>query len=178
MKKLTILIACFSALCLTACGGGGGGSTTGGGGGGTVFNPVPFAGTWTGAWNNTTFSTTGPASMAITIDSTAKTGTMSMDLDGNVFGGPNPPADSLAGPYNDTSMTVTGTSPTFGNLSFTVDKNGNFTGGSTTVPGGFVSSITYTGTINSTTIALNYTIVFTDPANGTANGTMNLTKSP
>ncbi|MBL8087162.1 MAG: hypothetical protein JNM85_03710 [Chthonomonas sp.] len=173
MKHLWFFILALAAL--IGCGGGGGG--TSGGGGGTVLDPTPFIGSWTGNWNNLTYSTTGPASMTFGANTTTKAANWTMDLDGNVFGGPNPPADNLVGSYTDSALSVTGSSPTFGTLSFTVDKNGNVTGGSTTVPGGFVQSITYSGTITPTSMNLTYVITFVNPAIAPANGTLIMTKS-
>gem|GEM_PF-1262227 len=165
----------LAALILAGCGGGGGGGTTTGGG--TPLNPVPFVGTYTGQWNNTTFGSSGASTMVIGADTGASTLTMSLDLDGNVFGGANPPADNLTGTYTTTQAVINGVSPVFGNLSFTIDAAGNFNGGSNDVPGTSVQSITYTGTITSTAVNLNYVITFEAGAGGgTAVGTLQMTK--
>ena len=54
------------------------------------FTPASLAGTWKGAWKNETFGSTGPAMFGVTAVGTKLV--VSMDLGGNVFGCPDPPA--------------------------------------------------------------------------------------
>lgn len=64
-----------------------------------------IAGTYTGAWNNTTFGSTGPIAASLDVDVEARFAVLSLDLGGFVFGGPDPDPlvvefDLLvAGPY-------------------------------------------------------------------------------
>lgn len=136
----------------------------------TGLNPVNFAGTWNGTWNNTTFSSTGPAKATVTADATAKTVTFVLDLDGNVFGASNPPAETFTGTYDDTQYTVSGTSATFGTLTLNVTRAGVITGSATPSRG----ATTLTGTTTESTMTINYKIA--DPPNADITGVLTLTK--
>lgn len=139
-----------------------------------LFNPVPYIGTYAGNWNNLTFSTTGSATMDVAADTTAKTASMVLDLNGNVFGGGDPPAVTMNGTYNNAQMTVSATNTLFGNMTFTVDSNGHISGSAPNVPGPNVDSITFNGTITATGANLTYLIALA--GGGTANGTLVMTK--
>ncbi len=56
------------------------------------FGPKTLAGKWTGTWTNTTFGSTGPAS--IVAKATTKTLAFTADFGGNVFGCPDPDPES------------------------------------------------------------------------------------
>ena len=60
------------------------------------FTPLTLAGIWTGTWNNSTYGSTGPAT--ITVKSLAKNTQISVSatLGGNVFGCPNPAPETAA----------------------------------------------------------------------------------
>jgi len=51
---------------------------------------LQFAGAYVGAWNNTTFGSTGAIETTIEVDEAAETATVTMDLGGFVFGGADP----------------------------------------------------------------------------------------
>lgn len=51
---------------------------------------LEFAGGYLGAWNNTTFGSTGAIETTIEVDEAAETATVTMDLGGFVFGGADP----------------------------------------------------------------------------------------
>lgn len=140
--------------------------------GGAIFNPTTYVGTYVGQWNNTTFGTSGSASFSVTGDLGTKTATMIMDLGGNVFGISDPDPVTLTGVWTDAGVTLTGASPFFGPASFTIDANGNFSGGFSNVPNTSIEKMEYTGTVNASSINLTYLITFeAGVGGGTASGT-------
>lgn len=84
-------------------------------------------GTYTGTWNNTTFSSSG--AITITLSVTGNVGfSLNMDLDGNVFGNGNPPSEKFEGSFTGSPPNMfTYTSPLFGsNTVITVTGSGDF----------------------------------------------------
>ena len=132
------------------------------------------AGNWAGQWNNTTFGSSGSMTMTLAVDTIAQTTTMTLDLNGSVFGASDPAAETTTGSYTTAGATLTKTSAVFGNVTFDITSTGQITGNGTSVPSATISRIDFTGTAGVSTIALNYTVTFT--AGGTATGTGTLTK--
>lgn len=98
--------------------------------------PAAHAALYTGSWKNTTFGSSG----AMKIDLTIKDGRAkgSLDLDGNVFGGIDPPAIPFNFPFNPNksgNFKISGT--VLGNFAGTYSKNGDLTVTITKTPGGF-----------------------------------------
>ena len=133
-----------------------------------------LAGNWAGTWKNNTFSTQGTETLAVTVDTVAQTMNVTLDLNGGVFAGSDPAPETLSTTYTLTGATFTKTSPVFGNISLTITPAGTLTGNATSVPGGTISRVDFTGTITPTLITVNYTITFTTTA--TATGTATFTK--
>jgi hypothetical protein len=130
------------------------------------------AGNWSGSWHNTTFSSTGTATMVVTVDDAGKTISNSLDLNGNVFGGADPAAQTVSGTYTDSLITLDSTTALFGHVTLTIDNMGKITG--TLHPAGF-DSVTISGTATPTKLDMTYTIY--QPANTIyAQGTLTLTK--
>lgn len=88
-----------------------------------AFTPKTLAGTWSGAWTNTTFGSTGPA--ALKIGATGDKLTFSLDLGGGVFGCSDPAGESTpaigkgSGPnaWNAGGFTIKGASKALGTVS-------------------------------------------------------------
>ena len=59
---------------------------------------------------------------------------LTLDVNGGVFGGPDPPAEMFSAPYAVTGSTVTKTSTVFGNVTVTITPTGQITGSATNVP--------------------------------------------
>ena len=125
-----------------------------------VENIKAFEGLFTGQWNNTTFSSFGPASFDISVDEGASTIQIIMDLDGNVFGGSDPAPVTMNGTFSAADFTATGTSAELGTIQFNGDAAGNVTGSFTNVPGGYVDWMDFNGTYNHLAFNNNYTIYF------------------
>lgn len=139
-----------------------------------VLNPSALAGAWVGQWNNVTFGSTGAARATVTVDAQAQTFVVVLDLDGNVFGGSNPPPDTFYGTYTSESGTFGGVSPTLGTVSMTITKNGVVSGSFTNIPNAGLKDEKLTGALTPQTYTVNFTITFTD--NSTATGVTNMTK--
>src|SRR5438552_8945794 len=60
---------------------------------------VTGAGNWSGSWRNTTFGTTGTMTMRVTVDTVAQTMQLPPDVNGNVSGGADTPAEIVPGSY-------------------------------------------------------------------------------
>lgn len=98
--------------------------------------PAAHAALYTGSWKNITFGSSG----AMKIDLTIKDGRAkgSLDLDGNVFGGADPPAIPFNFPFNPNKagkFKVTGT--LLGNLAGNYTTDGDLNVTITDTPGGF-----------------------------------------
>ncbi|MES1147155.1 MAG: hypothetical protein ABUL49_00205 [bacterium] len=168
MKSRTVLSAVILSCVLSGCGGSGT----------TVipdFDPAKVSGTYSGSWHNLTFGTTGSADLTATADTVAKTASLTLTLGGNVFGSPGAAPLTITGSYSGSSYSGTASSnTTFGNVTLTIDGNGNIIGQATNIPGGTVSSMTFQGSVSGKTITLNYTVVLV--AGGTASGTVVVTR--
>ncbi len=140
-----------------------------------TFDPTPLEGSWRGIWLNLTFSTTDSAFLNIDVDETMNTITMVLDLDGGVFGGPDPDPATMTGTYDQNGFSVTGASPTYGDMFFSGDAAGFIYGRLPDVPNPSIDSTTLSGTYTVQLISLYYIVYFVS-GGGTANGIMNIYK--
>jgi hypothetical protein len=60
----------------------------------SLYTPTQLAGNYTGTWTNTTFGSTGSSSLQLSYNATTKVATITFDVNGNVFGGADPPAET------------------------------------------------------------------------------------
>jgi hypothetical protein len=137
-----------------------------------------FAGTYVGTWNDTTFNSTGPVTVVITIGGTGAIGShvvVQFTLGGAVFGGSTPPPQTFTGTVETSGLSFSGTSTFFGNVNWQLKTNGAFTATGTNVPGGNVSSFTASGSIAGNQLSATFHISLLDGM--TANGQMNASKS-
>ena len=137
--------------------------------------------TFSGSWNNTTFSSTGTASLTITGDSYNQTYSGTSIVNGNVFGGAAPPAEMYANIFTPSGGTYTTHSSFYGDVTITALPNGTITGAAENVPSASVSRATFTGTVsppgpNAQTITANATIFFR--AGGSARCVTTLNRQP
>lgn len=158
-------------VCITGCFGSGSEN----GGPPKPFDPTVFVGTYNGTWHNQTFNTSGPMKFVVTDDTMAKTMAIVVTLGGNVFGGQAPPPFTLTGNYTSAGFTMDQQTNNFGRLHVTIDGNGNMNGTGTNIPGGVVSSVSFSGLMSATQFQGNYTANLS--SGSTANGTMTATKS-
>jgi hypothetical protein len=158
MMRATLAVA--AAVILSACGGGG-----------APIKPADFNNSnFTGTWNNAKYGSTGAAKASITVNETAKTATLKLDLGGGVLGGTDPAEETYQGTYDATAWKFTGQSATFGALNISVAlADGKLTGSASPTRGAF----TFTGTVGANKIEINYTLTETS---GSANGTLVVNK--
>lgn len=150
------------------------GCNDGGGGGSVTFDPAGFLGTWSGTWNNTTFSSSG--AVTVVVSAAGGTLTVNVDMDGGVFGGADPAAESFNATFSGTTATLTPqTSTVYGDVTATMNGNGQFTIQGANIPGS-VDRFVLTGTWGATTIDGDVTITF--DSSTTAAGNATLTKQP
>jgi hypothetical protein len=139
------------------------------------FNPAPFAGTYVGTWTNTTFGSVGTGSAVITVNTANNTATVTATATGNVLGsggGATPPTQN--GSYNTNGAQFTGNVAPMGTINASIVAPGTITAVGSNVPNGSITGWTANGTINGTTIQLNFTVTFT--AGPPAVGTITLTR--
>jgi len=145
----------------------------------TPSNAAKMNGSWTGTWRNATFATTGGITMSVTTDTVAQTMQVVLDVNGNVFGLSDPPAETFSGSYSPTTgATLTRTSTVFGSVTITVTPTGQISGSVTNVPVSGISRMDFTGTVSvgpPAVINLSYTVTFT--SGGVATGIATLTHS-
>jgi hypothetical protein len=142
-----------------------------------TMTPAPiaaFIGNWSGQWTNTTFGTSGTATMTFNADTVAETYQITADLNGSVFGQPDPEPLSFNGPYSATGSTVITIPSPFGNAQVTITQTGQITGSVTSVTIGNITRLDFSGTATSSTIVINYTVTFNGGA--TATGVLTLNK--
>ncbi len=136
-----------------------------------------FSGQWTGSWNNTTYSTSGHATLSLNPDLPAQYVEAVLDLDGSVFGAGDPPAQTLVGAFTDKGIVFQGTSAVLGTYDVSADGSCKLSGRIISLPNPSIDSVYFEGTATTTRIALTYTITFTPAGGGgTATGTVTLTK--
>ncbi len=131
--------------------------------------------TFTGTWTNQTFGSTGNATMAVKVDRTALTMSVTLTLTGNVFGAPAPAPETFTLPLSATGASMTGKSKTFGDVTGSIKADGTVTFKGDNVPGGRVKSIDGTGTWTTSAINLNYNVALTDGSS--AKGVVSLKKA-
>jgi hypothetical protein len=140
-----------------------------------AFNPAPFAGSYAGTWTNTTFASMGTGTAVITVNTGNNTATVTATATGNVLGsggGATPPVQN--GNYTANGAQFTGVVAPMGTINASIIAPGNITATGTNVPSASVTGWTATGTIDGTTIQLNFTVTFT--AGPPAVGTITLTR--
>lgn len=164
MNKILLVPTLLLLAVPTACSGGGGG------GGSTTFNAATYLGTWAGTWTNTTFSSTG--ALSATVSQAGDTFTVQFDMDGNVFGGANPPLESFTATVSAVNASLVSiTSAVYGTLTGTLAADGTLNASGTAIPGG-VDTFTLTGTWTATQITANVTITFDGGGSAAANATL------
>lgn len=139
------------------------------------FNPAPFAGSYAGNWVNTTFGSVGTGTAVITVNPANNTATVTATATGNVLGsggGATPPVQN--GGYNINGAQFTGTVAPMGTINASILPPGTINAVGSNVPSGSITGWTATGTIDGTTIQLNFTVTFT--AGPPAVGTITLTR--
>jgi hypothetical protein len=134
----------------------------------------PPEGFWRGTWFNNTFGTTDSAFMTSSVDESSNTLEIILDLDGNVFGGSDPDPVTMTGPYDENGFSVSGNSPTYGDIFITGSSDGTITGRLPNVPNPNIDSTTLAGTFNADTVALTYLIYFGGSV--FANGVINMVR--
>ncbi len=137
--------------------------------------------TFSGTWNNTTFGSSGAASLVISGDTYTQQYTSTSTLGGNVFGSAAPPAEHVSGVFTLAGGTFAESSAFFGNSSTTVTPDGRITGALSDIPSPSVSRTTFTGTIvppslQAQTITIDSTIFFR--AGGSAQCVATLNRRP
>lgn len=137
--------------------------------------------TFAGMWQNTTFGSSGSASLTITGDSYNQTYSGTSTVNGNVFGGAAPPPEMYANIFTPSGGTFTTHSSFYGDVTVTVTPGGTITGSLENVPSASVGRVTFTGTIsppgpNAQTITGSSTIFFR--AGGSANCVTTLNRQP
>jgi hypothetical protein len=133
-----------------------------------------YVGNWAGSWHNNTFGSSGPASLAVGLNPAGTQMTWTISVQGNVFGGISPPAETFIGAVTSSGITLTGTSVTFGQLRLTIDPLGNVTGSGINVNSPNVSRFDFSGTWTAAGFNLTYTATLT--VGGTASGTFFMSK--
>ena len=131
--------------------------------------------TFTGPWTNTTFGSTGTATMAVKYDKTANTLGLTITLTGNVFGAPAPRPETFTLPVTAAGATFSGKSPTFGDVTASLKIDGTMTFKAENIPGGRVKTMDGSGTWTTSAINLNYNVALSDGSN--AKGTVAHTRS-
>ncbi len=135
---------------------------------------VPPVGFYRGTWHNNTFGTSDSAFMTINADGGSSMLEIILDLNGNVFGGSDPAPVTMTGPYDANGFSVSGNSPTYGDLFITGYSDGTITGRLPNVPNPNIDSTTLAGTFNADTVALTYLIY--NGGSVYANGVINMVK--
>jgi hypothetical protein len=139
--------------------------------------PERFAGTYSGNWTNTTFGSSGSATMTVVVsgDGTVQ---LNIDINGDVFGSSDPPPATISGTATSNTASLSGTFSVFGPTTMTVN-DGDVAWNSPNVPDPDIVSFTANGTLDETkVINLSYTMTFVDDGNpatsDTALGTIQL----
>ena len=148
-------------------------------------NPVvalaqQYDGRYEGTWQNSTFGTSGPASLTLRIDPVAQTMTVQADFDGDVFGGDTKEIRHIEAlvPLGDPTSAVSSETKSFGEVTGRLDSNLAVVLDAPDVPGGQVKSFQLTGRLRAdrTGFDATYHVEFEDAQS--ADGVMTVTCSP
>lgn len=137
-----------------------------------------LAGSYEGSWTNTTFGSTGSASMTVTLDEAAAMVTAEVDLGGNVFGAsdPDPETFPIALDVDNLGQPFTVSSATFGEITAQLMPDGTLSIDAPDVPGANIKSFTGTAQFTGSAFEGTYRVEF--ESGGTpAEGTFSLAKS-
>jgi hypothetical protein len=134
-----------------------------------------FQGHFAGSWNDTTFATTGAMTWDITVDSTARTVLIKVNVGGNFFGGSGAPPESILLTHLGQGV-IAGHSAAFGDVSGTIGPDGTLRIALTGVPGGVVKRVDITGQFSGgSSISMAYSVQLV--VGGSASGTVTLARS-
>ena len=122
-----------------------------------MFSPSSFSGTYSGSWSNTTFGSSGSASLVVAVPSSGSTVTMQLTLGGNVFGGAPPPPESWSCTFSGSSCRSTFNSVTFGVTTVVLESDGSLIFRSRLPGGGFFN---LDGTMTSSRLTADYAVRF------------------
>jgi len=148
-------------------------------------NPVvalaqQYDGRYVGTFTNTTFSTTGPASLELRIDPATNEMAIDADFDGDLFGGGAKESRRISGTValGDPTATVTTETKAFGPVTGQIDPSLAVVLTAAEVPDAKVKAFTLIGRLRSDSTGLDatYTVTFKDGK--TAEGTITLNCDP
>jgi hypothetical protein len=148
-------------------------------------NPVvalaqQYDGRYVGTFTNTTFSTTGPASLELRIDPATNNLAIDADFDGDLFGGGATTTRRISGTValGDPSAAITTQTKAFGPVTGQIDPSLAVVLTAAEVPDDKVKGFKLTGRLRSdnTGFAATYTVTFKDGK--TAEGTITLSCDP
>ena len=140
------------------------------------FDPDSLVGTYTGQWTNTTFGSTGAASLEVTFNAANSTMQFVLDLDGYVGGLSDPDPRTLNGTYNNNGATIDSSGGSEGDLLLTWGSDAaiQYEVTNITTPGFNTQGGSGTGTAS--TIMMDYFVEFT--TGDSAFGTVEMFKQP
>jgi len=133
-----------------------------------------YLGNWRGEWHNITFGSSGAVTATVSADEDG-TLSISLDLDGLVFGALDPDPISCSGNFDaEGAVFNIPNDPLFGDLSITITEDGEVAIVGESVPDERIEKISAVGTITPEEISLEYIVAFA--AGDSAVGDMTLTK--
>lgn len=133
-----------------------------------------YEGSWTGEWRNTTFGSTGPITVQITVNEDM-TATYTVDLGGMVFGMIDPPETTYVGTFGpDGFFFEAAGDPIFGDITITINPDGEISAVGDLVPVEGIARLESEGTVNPEGIDVTYTVFFA--GGGSAVGEVTLKK--
>lgn len=124
-----------------------------------------FAGTYRGTWTNSTLGTSGTAASDITVDKAGGKVTFKLTLIGGDFGGTTLAPETFTGKFDDTGAKFSGTSPTFGAYTLSIDyvnysQSGVVSMNCPAVQGAQVDSFVVQGEVTKAKMDLIYQVYF------------------
>lgn len=129
-----------------------------------------------GAWRNTTFQTTGGATLSISLDRAARTFSATLDLQGNVFGGGPPGPQTMTGSLaSDGTAAFDVATPLFGRVTGTITKDGQISGAAIAIRSANVASMDFSGTATADAVNVGYLLIL--KPSGQAQGVLTMTRT-
>lgn len=149
-------------------------------------NPVvalaqQYDGRYVGTFTNTTFDTTGPATLELRIDPASGEIAVDADFDGDLFGGGAKEVRSISGKValgSDANATITTPTKAFGPVAGHVDETLALVLTADDVPGDEVKSFTLTGRLRADNTGFDSTYQVTFEDGTTADGTVTVSCDP
>ncbi len=131
-----------------------------------LIPPAAYVGTFTGPWVNTTFGSTGTATIVVSVDVDGRAVQMNVTFTGTVFGSAPPPPETYPGLLSPLGFSFNVQSAYAGALTASIYPNGLILGQAVPSPSSGIAKVTFWGYTDGHQMNIAYFITFTAAQGG------------